>query len=140
MNKLMVNDSKNMRGLPPMPKTVSSSEAKSKFGEIVKWSTENKDEVIVKLYGEPAVVMMPYSEYEQFENLHKRKEIRKAHNSLMAYRTEVIANRYGEPTIVMMSYHTYIEVEKLRKESAPTAENSAERALWLGQSRADLAG
>src|SRR5688572_11191435 len=89
MNKMMVNDAKAMRGLPPMPKTVSSSEAKSKFGEIVKWSAENKDEVIVKLYGEPTVVIMPYSEYEEVEKLRKREQRRKAWEALEKLRKEV---------------------------------------------------
>jgi len=78
-----------MRGFTPVPKTVSSSEAKSKFGEIVKWSTENKDEVIVKLYGEPAVVIMPYAEYEEVKKLRKREQKRKVLNSLEALRKEV---------------------------------------------------
>jgi prevent-host-death family protein len=80
-----------------MPKTVSSSEAKSKFGEIVKWSTENKDEVIVKLYGEPAVVIMPYSEYEEVEKLRKREQRRKAWEALEKLRKEVQENMPAIP-------------------------------------------
>ena len=75
-----------------MPKTVSSSEAKSKFGEIVKWSTENKDEVIVKHYGEPTVVIMPYSEYAEVEKLRKREQRRKAWEALEKLRQEVQEN------------------------------------------------
>ena len=48
-----------------MPKTISSTEAQSQFGSILKWAKDNNDEVIVKLYGEPAVVLVPYAEYER---------------------------------------------------------------------------
>ena len=43
-----------------MPKIVSSSEAQSRFGEIVKRTKKSHDEDIVKLYGEPEVVIMSY--------------------------------------------------------------------------------
>lgn len=69
-----------------MPKTVSSSEAKSRFGELVKWTTENQDKVIVKLYGEPAAVIMSYGEYKEVEQLRKREVKRKALEALDALR------------------------------------------------------
>jgi prevent-host-death family protein len=72
-----------------MTKTVSSSEAKSHFGELVKWTTENQDKVIVKLYGEPAVVIMSYKEYEEVEKLRKREIKRQALAALQALREEV---------------------------------------------------
>ena len=71
-----------------MPKTVSSSEAKARFGELVKWTTEHKDNVIVKLYGEPAVVIMPYGEYEEVEKLRKREQKRKTLEALNELRQE----------------------------------------------------
>ena len=57
-----------------MPKTVSSSEAKARFGEYLKWANESKDKVIIKLYGEPAAVIMSYTEYEEMEKLRKRSK------------------------------------------------------------------
>jgi prevent-host-death family protein len=72
-----------------MSRTVSSSKAKAKFGEIVKWTIENRDPVIVKLYGEPTVVIMPYSEYEEVEKLRKREKRRKAWEALEKLRKEV---------------------------------------------------
>ena len=39
-----------------MPKTVSASEAKAKFGAIVGWTIEFEDDVIVQSYGKPKVV------------------------------------------------------------------------------------
>ena len=74
-----------------MPRTISSSEAKSKFGEVLKWTTENNDEVIVKLYGEPKAVIMPYTEYTEVEKLRKREERRKAWETLEEIRKRVRA-------------------------------------------------
>lgn len=71
-----------------MPQTVSSSEAKSRFGELVKWTAENQEQVIVKLYGEPAAVIMSYREYEEVEKLRKREQKRKALAALDALRQE----------------------------------------------------
>ena len=58
-----------------MPKTVSASEAKTRFGSIVKWAVESKDDVIVESYGEPKVVIVPFEEYERFVKL--REEARR---------------------------------------------------------------
>jgi prevent-host-death family protein len=71
-----------------MTKTVSSSEAKAHFGELVKWATENQDKVIVKLYGEPTVVIMSYKEFEEVEILRKLEIKRKALAALQALRQE----------------------------------------------------
>jgi len=48
-----------------MPKTITSSEAKARFGAMIKWAVENQDDVIVRQYGDPAVVMVPFAQYEQ---------------------------------------------------------------------------
>jgi prevent-host-death family protein len=77
-----------MRGVVLMPRTVSSSEAKAKFGELVKWTTKEYDEVIVKLYGEPAVVMMPFSKFEEMKKLRKREQKRKVLEALEELRQE----------------------------------------------------
>lgn len=72
-----------------MPRTVSSSEAKSHFGELLKWTTEHQGQVIVKLYGEPAVVILSYSEYEEMEKLRIREQKRKVLEALDALRQQV---------------------------------------------------
>jgi prevent-host-death family protein len=72
-----------------MARTISSSEAKSKFGEIMKWTTEHHDQVIVKLYGEPTAVIMSYAEYEEVQKLRKREQRRQAWEALEKLRKEV---------------------------------------------------
>lgn len=43
-----------------MPRTVSASEVKTKFGAIVDWAIESKDDVIVESHGQPRVVIIAY--------------------------------------------------------------------------------
>jgi prevent-host-death family protein len=59
-----------------MPRVVSSTDAKNKFGSLVSWVLANDDEVIVENHGEPAIVLMSVSEYESYKAL-KEAERRK---------------------------------------------------------------
>jgi prevent-host-death family protein len=72
-----------------MPKTVSSTEAKTQFGTLLKWASETNDEVIVKLYGEPRAVILPYHEYEELLKLRKQEQKRKVLAALDELRKEV---------------------------------------------------
>jgi prevent-host-death family protein len=61
-----------------MPKTVTATDAKNKFGSLVNWVVENSDEVIVENHGEPAVVLISVSEYEgykAFREVERRKRL-----------------------------------------------------------------
>ena len=61
-----------------MPKTVTATDAKNKFGALVSWVVENDDEVIVENHGKPAVVLVPVSEYESykaFREVERRKRL-----------------------------------------------------------------
>ena len=61
-----------------MPKTVTATDAKNKFGSLVNWVVENSDEVIVENHGQPAVVLVPVSEYEgykAFREAERRKRL-----------------------------------------------------------------
>ena len=55
-----------------MPKTVSASEAKVKFGSIMDWAEQNKDEVIVESRGKPKVVIVAFAEYEKLAELREQ--------------------------------------------------------------------
>ena len=72
-----------------MPKTVSSREAKARFGELLKWVDESNESVIVLRYGKPVAVIMSCTEYEEVEKLRKRELKRKAFEALEALRDEV---------------------------------------------------
>ena len=58
-----------------MPRTVSASEAKTKFGAIVDWAVEAKDDVIVESHGQPRVVIITFEEYKEVLKL--REEARR---------------------------------------------------------------
>lgn len=60
-----------------MPRTVSSTDAKNKFGSLVNWVAETRDEVIVENHGQPAIVLMSITEYESYKAF-KEAERRKA--------------------------------------------------------------
>ena len=57
-----------------MPKTISVSEAKNKLSAMLKWAVENQDEVIVESRGRPKAVILPYTEYEMFQQLREREQ------------------------------------------------------------------
>ena len=72
-----------------MPMTVSSTEAKSQFGSMVKWATENQDEIIVKHYGEPAVVLLPFASYEELLQLREKTRREAVWQALEALRRQI---------------------------------------------------
>jgi prevent-host-death family protein len=74
-----------------MPKTVSAREAKNRFGSMMEWATENQDEVIVEVYGEPKVVVMPYTEFERVTQLREEARRRDILARLEALRAQVQA-------------------------------------------------
>ena len=72
-----------------MPKTVSSREAKARFGELLKWADESNESVIVIRYGKPVAVIMSYTEYEEVRKAPQTCELkRKAFEALEALRDE----------------------------------------------------
>ena len=72
-----------------MPKTMSSSEAKSRFGALIKWAVENQDDVIVRQYGDPAVVVIPFAEYEQILAWRERARREEAFEQFEAIRRRI---------------------------------------------------
>ena len=61
-----------------MPKTVSASEAKTRFGSIMSWAVEAQDEVIVESHGAPKVAIVPFQEYEKLLRLRQEARRREA--------------------------------------------------------------
>ena len=55
-----------------MPRTVSASEAKTRFGEIMAWARENQDDVIVESRGRPNVVVISFEEYQRVVDLREK--------------------------------------------------------------------
>ena len=59
-----------------MTRSVSVTEAKAKWGDLLKWVVEKGDDVIIESRGDPQVVLVAFKEYEELQQL--RKEVRRA--------------------------------------------------------------
>ena len=66
-----------------MPKTVTASEAKNRFGAMVSWAVESQDDVIVESHGEPKAVIISYDAYREVERL---REVARRHAALTRLR------------------------------------------------------
>ena len=71
-----------------MPKTISSTEAKSRLDALLKWVGEYREKVIVTRDGHPIAVVISYAEFEEVEKLIKREQKRQALEALDALRDE----------------------------------------------------
>lgn len=74
-----------------MPKVLTSTEAQSKFGSVMKWTAEHDDEVIIELYNKPTAVLMSYEEYQKVRALRAQEERRQAWAAVQALRKRVRA-------------------------------------------------
>ena len=74
-----------------MPKAVSASEAKNRFGAVVGWVLEHEDAVIVENHGEPKVVIVPFAEYERAQTLKEEQRRRDALATMRRLKAEVSA-------------------------------------------------
>lgn len=72
-----------------MPKAISASEAKNKFGAVVGWVLEHEDAVIVEKHGEPKVVIVPFAEYERVQALKEEQRRRDALATMRRLKAEV---------------------------------------------------
>lgn len=95
--------------------TVTSTEAKNNFGEMVKLAKGSREGVIVKQYGEPAVVILDYDRVKEMENdsneLRKRKFIEALH-----------------------------ELRNVVQEALPAEMSEADRLRWGGMSEEVIKG
>ena len=74
-----------------MPKTISASEAKNRFGAVVDWAVQSQDDVIVESRGDPKVVIISYESYQEVERLRKDAQRQAALARLERLRDEVRA-------------------------------------------------
>lgn len=74
-----------------MPRTVSASEAKTRFGEMATWIQENRDDIIVESRGKPNVVIVSFEEYQKILDLRERARREELLSELESLRSEVSA-------------------------------------------------
>lgn len=72
-------------------KRVSASEAKTRFGALVDWSVQNQRGVVVEKHGEPKAVIMPYGNYQEFLDLKRKADQKKALETFRQLRKDVQA-------------------------------------------------
>ena len=64
--------------------SVSSSEARKSLGKLLNLASEENEEVVIEVRGEPTAVIVSYSQYEQ---LKEEKEARKREEALRLLRS-----------------------------------------------------
>lgn len=74
-----------------MPKIISATEAKNKFGAVLRWIDQNRDEVILESRGEPTAVIMSYQEYERIKHLKEQTRRQEALIRLEALRERILS-------------------------------------------------
>jgi prevent-host-death family protein len=74
-----------------MPRRVSASEAKMRFGAIAEWAAESQDDVIVESHGQPKVVIISFEEYQRLVVLREEARRQDALQRLQALRDKVRA-------------------------------------------------
>ena len=72
-----------------MPKTVTASEAQSRFGSILQWAIEHSEDVIVERRGKPSAAIISYAEYEELTRLRKTEKKRQTLETLQIIRRRV---------------------------------------------------
>lgn len=61
-----------------MTRTISSNEAKQRWGSLINAVVENGDEVIVESYGKPKVAVIPYEEFLEYHEDRVRRRRKEA--------------------------------------------------------------
>ena len=80
-----------------MPRSVSATEAKTRFGAIVEWASEHGDDIIVESRGRPKVVIIPYKEYQNVVEFREQTWRREALGRLERLR-EAVSQRNRDLT------------------------------------------
>lgn len=80
-----------MRNASGTKRSVSATEAKSRFGSILEWTDRSNNEIVICVYGKPKGVVMSYEEYKKVQELRERERRRKIWEELEALRHRVAA-------------------------------------------------
>ena len=63
-----------MNGSYTMPTSLTATEARVRFGDLLKRVTEQRETVIVERSGEPQVVVLPIPEYQRLLQLDRKQD------------------------------------------------------------------
>ncbi len=79
-----------------MERTVSATEARVRFGELMRWAVENQEPVIVERGGKPHVVVLSITEYKQLQTARQRQSWQQALEQVVQVGAKIKARRQGQ--------------------------------------------
>ena len=99
-----------------MPRTVSATEMKNRFGSLADWTIEAQDDIIVETRGTPKVAVISFEEYQKLRDCREevrrrellarfkalREEIRSRNRDLTEKEAEALAARFGQEMVEKM--------------------------------------
>lgn len=85
------------QGGESMERTVSATEARIRFGELMRWVVESQEPVVVERGGKPYVVVLSVAEYERLKTAEERQGWREALAQADRVRARIAARREGQP-------------------------------------------
>ena len=80
-----------------MPKVVSATEARIKFGELMRRAVEKGEAIIVARGGKPYVAILPFSEYERLKEREKERGWEENLRKILTVGAAIKAAREGKP-------------------------------------------
>ena len=80
-----------------MERIVSATEARIRFGELMRWVVENREPVIVERGGKPYVVVLSVEEYNKLRATHSRETWRDTLKEVLRLGAQIKARRKGRP-------------------------------------------
>ena len=120
-----------------MPRTVSATEAKTRFGTIADWAIEENDDVIVESHGEPKVVIIPYAEYQRLSRLSeeaRRRDVLERLHGLRATVRERNADLSEEEADALARRFTSDVIREAMDDARATADDQPRRPLVASDS------
>lgn len=80
-----------------MTRIVSATQARIRFGELIRWVTETQQPVLVERDGQPCVVVLPVEVYRRMQEAQGRPEWQEVLNQVREFRAQLRARRSGRP-------------------------------------------
>src|SRR3972149_3775796 len=80
-----------------MERTMSATEARIHFGELIRSVTESYEAVIVERQGKPQVVVLPVAEYERLKAIERGESWRATLQRALQVGVQIQARRGGRP-------------------------------------------
>jgi len=59
-----------------MSRTVTATQAKNNFGELLRWTKDNKGGIFIKQYGEPTAVVVGIEEFRELQRLQEAQRLK----------------------------------------------------------------